>query len=56
VSDDPFRDAIIEVLRESEGEKLRSLLKSLRDNAEPDAQDLYRKLIQHPALRDLVPH
>jgi hypothetical protein len=56
VSGDPFRDAIIEVLRESEGGKLRSLLMALRENDEPDAQDLYGKLIQHPALRDLVPH
>jgi uncharacterized protein YjgD (DUF1641 family) len=47
------KQAIIDVLREDDGASLRALLKALRD---PDAKRLYANLIQHPALRDLVPH
>jgi hypothetical protein len=54
--DDPYRDAIIEVLRENDGTKLRSLLRSLSKDDDADARELYEKLIRHPALRDLVPH
>lgn len=49
-------DAIVEVLRENDGAKLRALGRALRDSADHDAKELYEKLIQHPALRDLVPH
>jgi hypothetical protein len=48
------RQAFIDVLREGDGAALRALLKALRDS--DDATGLYEKLIQHPALRDLLPH
>jgi hypothetical protein len=54
--DDFLREAIIEELREADGKMLRRLLKSLRENDDPDARELYERLIKHPALRDLVPH
>ena len=55
-SSDPeaVKQALIDVLREGEGVKLRVLLKALRDSN--DATGLYERLIQHPALRDLIPH
>jgi hypothetical protein len=48
------KQAIIDVLREGDGARLRSLLKALRDS--DDETGLYEKLIQHQALHDLVHH
>ena len=44
-----FRRALIRVLREGEGAKLRALLKVLRDSE--DTTGLYEKLIRNSALR-----
>ena len=46
----------VKQFRENDGERLRALLRALRANEEPDAQELYKKLLHHPALRDLIPH
>jgi len=51
-----IRQALIDVLRKSDGAQLRSLLKALRGNPHSAAKALYEKLVQHPALRDLAPH
>jgi hypothetical protein len=53
--EEALRDAIIEVLIENDGENLRSLLKALSKDNSLDAERLVEVLIQHPALRDLVP-
>jgi len=46
--------AIIEALRENDGAKLRTLLRPLRND--PNANELYERIVRNPALRDLVPH
>ena len=50
------RQALIDVLREGDGAKLRSLLRALQANDDPDAKRLYATLIRQPALSDLLPH
>jgi hypothetical protein len=54
--DEQYLQALLEVLREEDGKLLRSLLKSLSKNKDPSAKRLAEVLIQHPLLRDLVPH
>jgi hypothetical protein len=48
--------AIIEALRENDGAKLRTLLRALRNSDDPNANELYERIVRDPALRDLVPH
>jgi hypothetical protein len=50
------RQVLIDALRENDGAKLRSLLNRLRDNPDPDAREVYERLIRNPALSDLIPH
>jgi hypothetical protein len=50
-----FRQALVAVLRKADGAELRNLLRGLRANPDSNAKALYEKLVEHPALRDLVP-
>jgi hypothetical protein len=55
--DEQFLDALLEALRADEGKELRRLLRSLSSKSkDPVARKLAEVLVQHPELRDLVPH
>ena len=51
-----FSEAFIDVLRKGDGAELRSLPRAPRENPYSRAKALYERLVQHPALSDLVPH
>ena len=46
----------VDVLRKGDVAELRNLLRALRENPDSNAKALYNRLVQHPALRDLVAH
>jgi hypothetical protein len=53
---DQFRETVIALLRENDGELLRRLLNTLSRDKSLNARRLARCLIQQPELRDLIPH
>ena len=56
MEDGQYLQSLLEALREEDGKLRRSLLKSLSKNKDPRGKRLAEVLIQHPLLRDLVPH
>jgi hypothetical protein len=45
-----------EFLRTNNREMLRSALKAMRDSKDPEVIESYERAVEHPALRDLIPH
>jgi hypothetical protein len=49
-------EAVLEALRAGDGRLLRALLRTLNRDNSADAKRLAEVLVNHPDLRDLIPH